>query len=216
MRVDNCFVRLLKGQKRRGGEDTHKLTEWRGTTTLNSASKLPVKEQMLFRCPSPELGHFCNSLCVCHAMYNSVNQKSKGGQNVSLATAAVCLETLQSSVITPCTLRASQREVLHRLGKKRFNCRAWKDVYSVFQEIRMSSTGLKQLVDLSGNIHKLNSRHVPENSAEQQKWQQKGKGWKETICWPFAGVLNTPLLTHTDHYGHLLASWAVQHFQRYL
>lgn len=39
----------------------------------------------------------------------------------------------------------------------------------------MSSTGLKQSVDLSGNIHKLNSRHVPGNFAEQQKSQQNGQ-----------------------------------------
>jgi len=60
MRVDNFFVRLLKGQKK--GGHTHKLIERRRPTALNSASKKPVKEQMLFRCPSPESEHFCNSV----------------------------------------------------------------------------------------------------------------------------------------------------------
>lgn len=82
----------------------------------------------------------------------------------------------------------------------------------------MSSTGLKQSVHLSGNIHKLNSRHMPKDFSEQQKSRQNGQELKGnyllTLCWDMKH--SSSLLTHAAHFVHLLASQAVQYFQRYL
>lgn len=51
--------------------------------------------------------------------------------------------------------------------------------------------GLKQSVDLSGNIHKLNSRHVPGNFAEQQKSQQNGPELRKLFVDSLSGVRNS-------------------------
>lgn len=57
----------------------------------------------------------------------------------------------------------------------------------------MSSTGLKQLVDLSGNIHKLNSREL----CRTAKMTAKGGGLKGnyllTFCW---GIKHSSADTH--------------------
>lgn len=122
-------------------------------------------------------------------------------------------------VITPLHVMCfPKRAVTPGWGKKRFNCRAWEYIYSIFQEIRTPSTELKQSVDLSRNIQKFNSRHAPENFAEQQKSQQNGQELKGnyllTLC---RGMRHSSsLLTHIDHFVHLLASQAVQYFKRYL
>lgn len=154
---------------------------------------------MLFRCPSPESGHFCNSLCVCHVMHNSVNQKSKGGWNVSLPTTAVCLETLQMIVITPLHVMCfPKRAVTPGWGKKRFNCRAWEYIYSIFQEIRTPSTELKQSVDLSRIFRSSTAGTRPRTLRNSKNHSKTGKSWKATICWLFAGVWDTPpLCWHT-------------------
>lgn len=154
---------------------------------------------MLFRCPSPESEHFCNSLCVCHVMHNSVNQKSKGGWNVSLPTAAVCLETLQMIIITPLHVMCSpKRAVTPGWGKKDLTAVPGKTFTQYFRRSGHLPQDLSSLLTWVGIFRSSTAGTCLRTLRNSKNHSKTGKRWKATICWLFAGIWNTPpLCWHT-------------------
>lgn len=126
----------------------------------------------------------------------------RGGWNVSLPTAAVCLETLEMIVITPPhIMRFPERGVTPGWGKKNkrdLTAVPGKAFTQYFRRSGRLPQDLSSLLTWVGIFISSTAGMRPRTLQNSKNHSKTGKSWKETFCWLFAGVWNTlPLCWHT-------------------